>query len=105
MEQTLKNLASASLLFLVITGGIHISSTFLLIQGNLNPILYTFFQSFDLPFLISALSYGSAKLSLTLEEATGKGKLALTVCGIFSMILLSLALFVNFAFPDAKFFG
>lgn len=105
MEKTLKNLASVSLFFLVITGGAHLSASFLLIQGNQSELLMILAQSLDLPFLLSALLYGSARFSLALEEATGKGKIALILCSIFSLLMLSTALFVNFAFPDVQLLG
>ncbi len=105
VEKTLKNLASVSLFFLIVTGGLHLSSTFLVAQGAENATLSLLFQSLDLPFLLSALLYGSAKFSLSMEDATGKGKLAFTLCCVFTGLVLCSALFVNFTFSDAQLFG
>ncbi|QQR55246.1 hypothetical protein IPG41_01660 [Candidatus Peregrinibacteria bacterium] len=104
MEKTLKNLASVSLLFLVLTGGLHLSATFLWIQGEQNATLKLFSQSLDLPFLLSALLYGSTRFSLSMEEATNKGKVFFIACSLVSALILSVALFTNFAFPDASLF-
>lgn len=105
VEKTLKNLASVSLFFLILVGGVHLSATFLLMQGAQNKTLELLFQTLDLPFLLSALLYGSAKFSLSMEEATGKGKAVFVACTLLSTVLLSGALFINFAFLDVNLFG
>ncbi len=105
MEKTLKSLASVSLFFLILVGGAHLSATFLLMQGAENKTLELLFQTLDLPFLLSALIYGSAKFALAMEEATGKGKTVFVLCSLLSTVVLSSALFINFAFSDAKLFG
>lgn len=89
----------------MLVGGAHLSTTFLLIQGNETQLLNILAQSLDLPFLFSALLYGSAKFSLTIEEATGKGKLSFIACSALSIVILGTALFVNFAFPDVQLLG
>lgn len=105
MEKTLKNLASVSLLFVILIGGAHISSTFLLMQGTQNKTLELLFNTLDLPFLLSALLYGSTTFSLSMEEATGKGKAVFIVCTILSAVILSGAIFLNFAYLDAQLIG
>lgn len=105
VEKTLKNCASVSLFFVVLMGGAHISATFLLMQGANNPTLVLLFNTLDLPFLLSALLYGSSKISLAMEEATGKGKTVFIICTVLSTIILGSAAFLNFAFLDANLFG
>ncbi len=104
MQKTLQNLASVSLLFLVVTGGLHISSTFLLLQGVENHTLTLLFNSLDLPFLLSALLYGSAKFSLSMEDIAEKGRSTFFACmGLSGMVLLA-ALYMNFISPNAQLF-
>ena len=105
VEKTLKNLASVSLFLLVIVGGAHLSATFLIMQGAKNETLILLFQTLDLPFLLSALTYGSAKFSLSMEEATGKGKAFFILSVLLSTVILGSAIFINFAFLDAKLLG
>ena len=105
MEKTLKSLASVSLFFLIVVGGTHLSATFLLVQGAENETLALLFKSLDLPFLLSALLYGSAQFSLLMQDATGKGKPAFIASCVLSVFVLSTALFINFAFPDVQLFG
>lgn len=105
MEKTLKNLASVSLFFLIITGGLQLSSTFLLAQGATGSALSLLSKSMDLPFLLSALLYGSARFSLSMEDMTGKGKLFFMLCCGGSALVLGAALFLNFSFADAQLFG
>lgn len=104
MQKTLQNLASVSLLFLVVTGGIHISSTFLLLQGVENHTLTLLFHSLDLPFLLSALLYGSAKLSLSMEDIAEKGRSAFFACMGLSSVVLLLALYMNFISSNVQLF-
>lgn len=104
MQKTLQNLAQTSLIFLVIFGGLHICSSFLVIGNVENRILLILFNSLDLPFLLSALIYGSTKLSLTFEKITGDPKKAFIVCSAISVALFATALYLNFALPDAKLF-
>lgn len=104
MQKTLQNLASVSLLFLVVTGGIHISSTFLLLQEVENRTLLLLFHSLDLPFLLSALLYGSAKLSLSMEDIAEKGSSTFYACLGISSIVMSVAFYINFVLPNAQLF-
>lgn len=105
VENTLKNLASVSLLFLILTGGVHLSATLLVVQGEENQTLNLIYQSLDLPLLLSALLYGSSRFSLSMEEATGKGKAFFILCCVISAVVLGVAIFINFAFPDAQLIG
>ena len=105
VEKTLKNLASVSLFFLIVTGGLQLSSTFLLAQGANSSALLLLSQSLDLPFLLSALLYGSSKFSLSMEDTMGKGKLFFMVCCGLGVVALGAALVLNFTFADAQLFG
>lgn len=102
MQKTLQNLSSVTLFFFIVLGGLHLSSTFLLAEGIHSPSLQLLFNALDLPFLLVALLYGSTRLSLSMEAATERGKACFVVCSVFSVLVLIGALYINFAFPDAK---
>lgn len=104
MQKTLENLSSVTLFFFAALGGIQLSSTFLLVEGVKNSTISLLFHSLDLPFLLVAMVYGSARLSLAMEEAAEKGKATLTLCSVAAAFVLIVALYLNFAFPDAQLF-
>lgn len=104
MEKTLKNLAQVSLIFLVIFGGLHISSSFLVAEGSQNRIILILFNTLDLPFLLAALIYGCTRLATAIGQMNGNARNAFLVCSVFSAIIFCAALYLNFALPDAKLF-
>ncbi len=104
MQKTLQSLASVSFLFFVVLGGLHVSSSLLIAQGVINPADTLLFNALDLPFLLSALLYGSAQLSLTLEDIVGNLKVPFVICSALSVAVFAGALYLNFGFPDANLF-
>ncbi|MFA5792998.1 MAG: hypothetical protein WC897_03970 [Candidatus Gracilibacteria bacterium] len=105
MQKTLQNLGSASFVFLIIFGGLHISSSILIAEGTNNTIVSFLFNSLDLPFLLSALLYGISRISLNAEQVTGNAKTTLIICTALGVAIFCSALYLNFALPDAKLFG
>lgn len=104
MQKLVQNIARVSLFFFVVFGGMHISASLLLANGVVDPVDALIFNGLDLPFLFSALVYGSARLSLELELITGQVRVPLMVCSGFSLVIFCGALYFNFALPDAKLF-
>ncbi len=102
MQKTLQNLAHTSLIFFVIFGGLHISASLLIANGVVDKTDVLLFNSLDLPFLFSALVYGSSKLSLTLEVITGNVKIPFIVCSGLSLVVFVGALYFNFGLSDAN---
>lgn len=102
MQKTLENLSSVALFFFIALGGLHISSAFLLAEGVRNSSVELLFKGLDLPFLMIALLYGSARLALSMEEVDEKGKATFIACSVFSAVILFAALYINFAFPDVQ---
>ncbi len=101
LQSTVKSISLVSIFFVMIFGGLHISSTFLLKQGVQNEILALIRRSLDLPFLFPALVYGTARASLMTEKITGNLKNALVFFGIASSVLLTIAIIINFGIKDA----
>lgn len=104
MQKTLHSLASVSFLFFVVLGGLHISTALLISQNVVNSADVLLFNALDLPFVLSALLYGTSQLSLTLENITGNLKLPVAVLGMISLAVFSGVLYLNFAFPDVSLF-
>ena len=102
MQKTLENLSSIALFFFIALGGLHMSSIFLVAEGVATPTITLLFQALDLPFLLVALLYGSARLSLAMEEATEKGKACFILCSFLSVVILNGALYINFALADVQ---
>jgi hypothetical protein len=102
MQKTLQNLSSVSLVFLAVTGGLHISAAILISEKVSSTFNLIIWNALDMPFLLSALLYGTARISLAFENITGSAKTALIVCSALSGIVLLGALFLNFLIPDAK---
>jgi len=82
----------------------HLSTALLIAQGVVNSTDTLLFKVLDLPFLFSALLYGTSQLSLTLEDITGNLKVPLLLCSLFSIAAFVGALYLNFGFPDANLF-
>lgn len=104
MQKTLQNIGDTALLFLVIFGGLHISTSLLLAQGTRSAMDVLIFNVVDLPFLMAALLYGTAHLSFTLEEITGNLKIPLVVCSALAVLAFLAALYLNFGLADANLF-
>jgi hypothetical protein len=101
MHSTLKSISYVSLFFLMILGGLHLSSTILVSQGIQSETLSLLSKTLDLPFLFVALIYGTSRASLSLEDITGNLKMPLIIFSSLSGALLMLALILNFGIPDA----
>jgi hypothetical protein len=104
MQKTLQSIADVSLLFFVVFGGLHIGASLMLAQGISSRVDVLIFNALDLPFLLSALLYGTARFSLALEEITGNLKIPVIVCSVFSTTVFLGALYLNFVLPDANLF-
>lgn len=104
MQKTLQNIGDTALIFLVFFGGLHISTSLLLAQGARSVMDVLIFNAVDLPFLMTALLYGTTNLSLTLEEVTGNLKVPLVVCSTLAVLAFMGALYLNFGLADAAFF-
>jgi hypothetical protein len=104
MEKSLKQLANTSFFFLVVIGGLHITSSFLVTQELAGRGAWILMSSLDLPFLFVALLYGSSKLSLQLGSFFGSLKTPALILAILSAISFIFALYFNFALPDATLF-
>jgi hypothetical protein len=102
MQNTVKSIAAASFPFFILFGLLHITASFLVSQGVLSRAGWITYNAFDLPFLLSALTYGAAQLSLNLENITGNLKTPLIVCSALAAVLFLIALFLNFGIPDAQ---
>lgn len=102
MQKALYSLADVSLWFFLVFGGLHLSSTLLLAQGISNPGNTLLFNALDLPFILSALLYGTARFSLSLGSITDNFKIPTLVLSVLSGLVFLLVLFLNFGFPDAK---
>lgn len=101
MQRTLENLADVAFFFFVAFGLLHISSSLLVAQGALGRPAWLLFQSLDLPFLLSALVFGSAKLSLLSENIFGNVKVPAIALSLVSLAVMIFALYYNFLIPDA----
>ena len=104
MQKTLQSIAGVSFIFFVVLGGLHISTSLLLAQDVINVPTRLIWNALDLPFLLAALLYGTSRLSLTLEDLTGNLKVPFTLLGTTGLLILILALYTNFGFPDANLF-
>jgi len=104
MEKTLKSVSYVSFFFFIIFGGLHISSSFLAVQGVDQELNLLLFKTLDLPFLLVALIYGTSKLSLTVNGLTGKLKAPLIGFSVAAGLLFIIALYFNFILPDASLF-
>lgn len=104
MQKLVQNIAHVSLFFFVVFGGMHISASLLLANGVVDQVDALIFNALDLPFLFSALVYGSARLSLEMELIMGQIKAPFIVCSSFSLVIFLSALYFNFALPDANLF-
>ena len=104
MQNTLENWKQMSLLFVAIFGGLHLSASFLLIQGWQNPNLDLIVRGLDLPFLLATLSFAVSQIALTAEESLSKGALFAKISGAFAGLILIAAVLFNLLVPDAKFF-
>jgi hypothetical protein len=104
MQKTLHSVASVSFVFFVAFGILHIVASILISQGLIARTNWLIFNVLDLPFLLAALTYGTSKLSLTLENITGKLKIPLIVCGSLAAVVFLIALYFNFGLTDAQIF-
>lgn len=104
MQKTLHNLAQTTLLFFVVFGGLHISASLLMANGVIDRVDTLIFNALDLPFLLAALLYGSARFSLALEMITGNVKVPFIVCSSLSAVVFLGALYFNFGLSDANLF-
>jgi hypothetical protein len=101
MQKTVHSVAQVAFFFFVGFGLLHISSAFLVAQEVGGPLAQFLFKALDLPFLLAALVYGTAQLSLKLESLTGNLEWPLVICSLGSLVLFLAALSINFLFLDA----
>lgn len=102
MQKTLQSIAQVSFIFFAGLGIIHIASSFLVAQSEVNKMDWLAFQTLDLPFLFMGLLYGSSKLSLSMGNIFGNEKIAFIILSGISIVIFLAVLYVNFIFPDAK---
>lgn len=101
MEKRIENISAIAFYFFVVLGFLHISASILVSQGITGKFVFILFQTLDLPFLAAALVYGTTQFSLRARDISGGLKLPLIICGAVSILLFLLALYFNFAIPDA----
>ncbi|MEK7145957.1 MAG: hypothetical protein AAB802_02115 [Patescibacteria group bacterium] len=104
MEKTLKSVSEISFIFFLAFGILHIASSILIAKGILERSDWIIFNSFDLPFLLSALVFGSSRLSLSLFNILGESKTPVVALSFISFCLFGFALYLNFLVPDAVLF-
>lgn len=102
MQETLKNISRVSFFFFVTTGFLHLIATLLMIQNVINKADWLIFNVLDLPFLLAGLLYGTSRLSMILGNIFDNEKFVFIVLSLFSTLLFLVALYFNFAIPDAK---
>lgn len=102
MQKTIQSISQISFFFFLIFGLLHISASFLVAQHIVNRTDWFVFNTIDLPFLFSALLYGTSRLSLTLGDIFGNEKIPFVILAAISICLFLFALYLNFIFPDAK---
>ncbi|MFA6024491.1 MAG: hypothetical protein WC777_04745 [Candidatus Gracilibacteria bacterium] len=103
MQKIVQNLAQVSLYFFVFFGALHIGTSLLMANGAINRADTLIFNVLDLPFLLAALVYGSARFSLALEPIVGDLKKSFITCGSFAFLFFLTALYFNFGLSDANF--
>ena len=101
MQKTVHSVAQVAFFFFVGFGLVQMSAAFLVAQGVGGPLAQLLFNTLDLPFLLAALVYGTAQLSLKLEDLTGNLEWPLVICSLGSLVLFLAALSINFLFLDA----
>ncbi len=101
MQKMLQNTSTVSFYFFLVLGMLHIVASLLVVQGAGGKTAAILVQSLDLPFLTAALTYGSLQISQRLEQVFGQVKTPLIICGATSILIFSVALYFNFAIPDA----
>lgn len=104
MQKTLKSVSEISFFFFLVFGALHIVSSILIAKGILERSDWILFNSFDLPFLLAALVFGSSRLSLSLFNILGESKAPVVALSFVSVCVFGFALYINFLVPDAVLF-
>lgn len=100
-EKTLQNINKTSFLFFAVLGAIHLLAMLSVSNGYLPGTAKTIYQIMDIPFLLSALIYGGSAFQIGLNKIGLRSQVLTTILITFLSIIFTLALYINFFFPDS----
>jgi len=101
-HQTIENIKKVALIFFLISGLAHLSSTAFIANNFFPKEAFIVNKTFDIPFIITGLIYGLSSLRLTLADPEKEHK-TLDISLIVIIILMLVGLIaVNLIFPDIK---
>lgn len=100
--ETIINIKKISLIFFLITGLLHLSSSIFIANGSMLKEMLIINKLMDAPFILTALLYGfsSLRIALTKPESSHKS-LDLILAGIITIIILGL-IAINIFFNDLQ---
>ena len=102
MNITLKNISQVSFFFFWVLGLAQLFVSFWVLKGLRMPVFVLLHQNLDLPFIFSALTYGSARASLQAEKMGLDSHRVFQLCVGLSLLIFLATLFINFSLPDAQ---
>lgn len=97
---TIENIKKVALVFFIVSGLAHLSSTALISNDILIKEAFIVNKTFDIPFILTGLIYGLSSLRLTLADPEKEHKRLDIVLIVIIMLVLAGLIAVNLIFPD-----
>jgi len=99
---TIQNIKKVALVFFLMTGLAHLSSSALIANDLFLKEAYIASKTLDIPFILTGLIYGFSSLRITLADPESDHKrLDIILIAIIILVLAGL-IAVNLIFPDLK---
>jgi hypothetical protein len=99
---TIQNIKKVALVFFLITGLAHLSSSALIANNLFLKEAFIASKTLDIPFILTGLIYGFASLRLTLADPETDHKTLDIILIVTIILVLAGLIAVNLIFPDLK---
>ncbi|EKD48346.1 MAG: hypothetical protein ACD_65C00007G0001 [uncultured bacterium] len=96
MSKTIENINKISFPFFAVLGITHILSMLMLANNYVPTIAEIIYKTLDLPFLLSALIYGSSAFQLGLYKIRLHSRILTIILVILSSMIFMTAIYLNF---------
>lgn len=98
--KTIKSIQKISIIFFGITGGLHILSHLMILNGFVPEISTAMRDILQIPFIVSAAIYGFVSLKLSLATKEQDNKITNIIFAIFLVALVALLIYLQIFVPD-----